>query len=111
MHTTRGLNEDITFWAPSGSSNDFGVRNFVAPVLIKGRWQDKQEMARTPAGEEFVTQAIVFVDRDTPNGSYLAKGDYTNAANPLELVASSEVRALSKISSIRNAGVERKAFL
>jgi hypothetical protein len=53
--------QDITFWK-SGTLNEEGNTSWQSPgKVIKGRWEDKVEMARNADGEEVESKAVVYV--------------------------------------------------
>lgn len=82
-------NQDVTYWAPAGESG-FGTRTFVAPILIKARWEEREVVDVGGATEIQKSGAKVFVDRTVVLGGYLAIGDYAEI-----LVPELDPRALS----------------
>lgn len=108
--THRNLRQDLTYWAPQGSeTNDFGHAIMIAPILIKGRWEDKVQAVRRANGEEFTSRAEVLVDRDLALEGFLIIGDYTAEAKPVE--DASEIQEFAVVPDLRNLGSERRAFL
>lgn len=101
--------QDITYWAPAGE-DQFGAESYDDPIVIKGRWEDRQDQARAATGEEFTTQAIVYVDRDLAIGGRLKEGDVSIISDPI-LGGGQEIRGWATIPDIRNASKERKALL
>lgn len=73
---TLGMNQTATYWAP-GEPDGVGGRSFLAPVTILCRWQDTAKLYRTAQGEERVSEAIVYPDRELVVGGFLALGDFT----------------------------------
>lgn len=109
MHfAQRNLRQDLTYWGP-GALNKYGQQDSIAPVLIKGRWQDKIQQVATMSGEEVTSKAEVFVDRDVAVSGFLALGDHTNSPTPTE--GALEIQNFSLIPDLRNLGSERKAYL
>lgn len=108
--TTRNLFEEITYWAPTSNvaSNAFGHAPTSIGVLIKGRWQDKEQLIRRANGEEIISMAEVFVDRDVMINGFLLRGDYAGQA--LQATAT-EIQDFRKTPDFRNLGHERRAFL
>lgn len=107
MTIARNLKQDVTWWA--ASPDGYGGYTYSSPQTIKGRWQDKQELFRTPAGDEQVSKAIVYLDQDVDVGDYLYEG-LSTAADPTSLEAY-QVRQFGKVPDLRNLQSLRKAIL
>lgn len=106
-----GYPQQVTYWANTGESL-YGAQNaFAAPIVIEGRWEDRQEQAIGMNGEEFVTKAVVYVARAIELGSYLAEGDQTSFNDPTIIPGAHEVKSFSSIPDLRNVVTERKALL
>lgn len=78
---TRNLNQNATYWAPTGPDG-YGGFAFASPVLIACRWQDKLDMVRNADGDEVVSQIIAYVDRQLARKGWLTLGDQTSSASP-----------------------------
>ena len=102
--------QDITIWQP-GVNDGFGGFTFPAPTLIKGRWEQKQELFKDPNGEELMSEAIVYVDTDVAIGQYIAEGDQTAVADPTTLSDAHRIKQYTKIPDLRFNEFERKATL
>lgn len=103
-------NKDVlTYWAPSGQ-NDYGQATFETPVKMLGRWEDKIVLARTPEGDEFKSQAVVYVPEDLVVGGYLARGDHRTVSNPVT-VGALEVKLYQSVPDLRSLERLRKAVL
>lgn len=103
--------ETLTYWAP-GERNDYGVAEFAAPVLIRGRWEDTVEQVRTEAGDEITSRAQVFVDTLVVSDGYLAHGDQTTEADPnSEAAGGEEIRMVGVTRNIRYSDQEIVAYL
>ena len=107
---TRLLREDVTFWANEGS-NGVGGFTFAAPVILKGRWEDKTELIRDATGREVVSASRVFLKDDVEMEDYLARGDLTTTTDPTTLAAAFRVRRFDRITDLRNINTLRRAFL
>lgn len=103
----RNLTHIITRWTAGESLYD-GF-DYGTPELLRGRWEERSVMFRTPDGEEVVSQAIVYLSEDVQIGDFLALGDYSTSAEPP--ASASRVRQFNRISNLRNVTTERKAFL
>lgn len=102
---------DITYWAIA-TQDGYGGYTFPAPVVVKGRWEEKQELFRDAKGDEAMSQAIVYVDTDVVLRGYLAEGDQTATADPTQLPGQAyEIKQYLKIPDLRGNEVERKAIL
>lgn len=104
----RTYNQDITYWAPTGESLYGADSVYAAPVHFKGRWEDRQEVARSLSGEEFVTTAVVFVPQAVEGKGVLALGTFTENA---PVFGSHEIKGLVEVPDLRNVSTERRALL
>src|SRR5690349_5627318 len=105
-----GLFNDLTYWAPTGS-NRFGIQGFDAPILIKGRWEDKNEEFTTIGGETIVSRAIALVDRPLLVDGYLANGDLTAQAEPSAIPVAFEIKGFNETPDLRSVTSVRKAVM
>ena len=115
LHTdTRHLREDVTHWPVTGS-NGFGGFNFGAPVLLKGRWEEKAELFMDPNGEEVASTAIVYLSADTDVGDYICHGDYvtTPVADPTSLTTevTHRIKQGHRTTDLRAVRAIRKVYL
>lgn len=113
MNTERNLRQTATWWATT--PDGFGGDTFAAPIAIKCRWEDRNEvipeLAGLPATKEKISKAIVYVDRDMVIGDYLGLGDLTASANPTLVTGPLKVQAFNKVTDLRNVSVLRRAKL
>ena len=102
------LLQDITYWAPTG----FGAEGvvFAAPAAIKGRWEEIAEAFITPAGEESVSEAIVFCSVQVVVGGYVYLGTSV-ATDPTEVASAYKIRQRISIPDLRNVRSEYRAIL
>lgn len=107
--TQSSRNQDITYWGPV-SENKFNEGVYAAPILIRGRWEERSELVRTPDGQDITSQAVVFVASDVEIDGYLAAGDYTAVNDPL-IAGAIQIRAYVIIPNLRNNANERRAYL
>ncbi len=105
---TPNLIQDITYW--STSPDGFGGYTFSAPQALKGRWEDKNEMFRTPNGLEKVSNAIVYLDTDVEVDGFLLLGT-SSASDPTSVVGAVQIAGFRKIPNLGAVRFERKAFL
>lgn len=110
MGHERNMRQDVTHWPVTGSDG-FGGFLFGNAVLLKGRWEEKQELFLSDAGEEETSKAIVYLNADVTAGDYLALGDETASSNPGTLPTGERIRAYGKVTSLRNVQSLRKVWL
>lgn len=101
--------QTLTWWARSGNSGYGGI-TFAAPVTIYGRWEDKQIMFRDRFGDEILSNAVVYVDRDIEIGDYLIRG-INAGTNPAIIAGAFEVKQFIKVPDLRHLTNERKTIL
>ena len=108
----RGFQHDVTHWPVTGSDG-FGGFLFGPPVLLKGRWEDKQILFIDVNGEEMLSSAIVYLGSDIDTGDYLGLGDYTDpvVVNPTTLTTTFRIRQRDRTTDLRNVRALRKAYL
>lgn len=112
MNVNRKLKHSATWWA--ATPDGYGGNTFVAPVLIKCRWEDNQQLLRdtgTIITKEQSSQAVVFVDRAVSIGDYLCKGDLTASADPTAVQGAYPVQNYGKVTDLRDVDVLHKAVL
>lgn len=106
--TQKNLHQDITYWAPA-ALNEYGHAGSSAPVLIKGRWEHLTQQIRKSSGEEIMSRAEVFVDRDLEISGFLMEGDHTSS--PLPVQGALEIQDFRETPDLRNLDAERRAYL
>lgn len=89
----------------------FGEEGFAAPVLLSGRWENRQDQAITPSGQEFVSKAFVYTDEKLALEGYVALGDFTGQANPHLIDEAEQVKGITEIPSLRTNTLVRTAIL
>lgn len=112
MSLTDGkLNDSITWWSITGPDG-FGGDKFAAPVLISGRWEDRQEKFIGQLDrQEKVSNAVVFMDRDAALGDYLCLGNQTSQSNPTSVVGAYKIEKYNKTPNLRSLDYVRRAVL
>jgi len=104
----RYLTHQITWWKLV-AINAAGEAIFNPPVVIAGRWEDKQELFRNRTGDEAVSNAEVLVDRDLEIGDYILLG--ASAIRDPSLTQAQAIRQFTKTPDLRNLTNTRKAIL
>ena len=105
----RDFPQTITLW--SALPDGYGGNTFAAPVLIKGRWEEKQVMYYNAQGDEVQSKAVVYLDTDAAIGDYIAQGDHTGTAVATNFAGSFPVMQFRKSPDLRQHEYERKAIL
>jgi len=105
------LRQDVTIWTVT--PNGYGGWTFDVPVLVKGRWEDRNDvfMGRV-SGKEEVSRAAIFLDQDVDVDDWLALGDYTATCDPTTLQqVAYPVRQFINVPDLRNLVRVRKALI
>lgn len=113
MTFERNLRQDVTHWPVTGSDG-FGGFTFGSPVLLRGRWEDTNEIFTDGVSmEQAVSRSIVYLGADIDEGDYLALGDFvtgTPVTDPTT-VTSHRIRTRDKSTDLRGLRTLRKAYL
>ena len=105
------LPHTLTWWRVNGNDG-YGGDSIATPVVIKGRWEDRQETYYgTLDRRELISKAVVHVDRDISVGDYLYQGDQSATANPSAVVGALKVQRFDKIPDLRSLDAVRRAVL
>lgn len=82
---TRMLREKAVYWAPGqGDFDNFGKPITEEPVLISCRWEEIAEMFLDEEGNEVLSNARVYVDRDVESRGYLKRLGQTGLLSNLD---------------------------
>ncbi len=106
----RHLRQDVTHWPVTGSDG-YGGFAYGAPVLLKGRWEDKAVLFRTIENEEVVSNALVYLSVDIAVGDYFGEGDFTATADPTTISGTFRSKQYHKSTDLRALQALRKVFL
>ena len=99
-----------TYWGAPVQSN-FGGVSFAVPILVKCRWEDRNELFIDNAGNEARSNAIVWTFNRLEVGGYLFKGDSSAVSDPTTLDAALEIRRSDEIPDLRGLNMERRSYL
>lgn len=106
----RDFPQKVTYWATT--QNGYGDFQCAAPILINGRWEEKNALFVNKAGEEVVSKAIVYLDTDVDTEGYLAPGDRTSFSSPLGAgVGGIQIQGYEKTPDLRATEFLRKVYL
>jgi hypothetical protein len=91
---------DITYWAP-GTTNKFGGLSYGAPVVIKGRWENKVENIIDHNGQDAVSRAQILTESDVLPTGYLLLG-ISVETEPTEIMGAQEIRIIGTSPNLSN---------
>ncbi len=100
----------LTWW-PRTSQDGYGGYIFGTPVVVPCRWEDKQMLFRNRSGEEEMSQAVAYVDRELEIGDYIMNGDNRHISNPTLLDDAFEIKQFSAKPDLRYTRTEYKAIV
>jgi hypothetical protein len=109
MNTRRRYTQTITYWPPT-SENDWGEEGFEAPQTIDGRWENRQERAVTPSGEEIISKAFVYSEATLAIGGYVVLGSSV-ATNPIGVEGAEQIKGNTWVPSLRTNTEVKAAIL
>ena len=104
MSIIKRMRKQTAVYWPFSSVDNFGQKVVGSPVLIGCRWEDKSIEFLDSDGETQMSNAIVYVDRDTPIGGILMLGvlaDITDPVNIKENEGAWEIRRYDNLPNLR----------
>lgn len=104
---TLAFKQTITYWAPSGI-DVAGDLSFATPVTLTGRWEEKAKLLIGADGEEFTSNAIIYLPSDVVVEGYLFLGTSV-ASDPRDVTDAFKIKSFRKIPDITATNFERKA--
>ena len=112
---SRMRRQTAVWWARTGVDS-YGAPEWAEPVEIACRWEEKAELIRTAAGDEVVSRAVVYVDRDMNEGDMLAVGtllalDSGQVSDPREVDGVGEVKSFGAVPNLRATEELKTAWL
>jgi hypothetical protein len=111
---TKHLNQTLVYWA-NPLDDGRGWYTFDDPVEISGRCEYKVELVKTGMGEEKVSRAQVWLDREVQEKEFLCLitlDDIDSNPDPRDVDGSMEVLAFSKIPRLGSSTeFEYKAYM
>jgi hypothetical protein len=94
--------------------DEYGVPQYSTPVQIRCRWVDTSEVFLNAMGEQQVSHAKVYVDRDVVVRGVLMLGtlaDVTDVDDPKSNDNAWEIQRFEKLPNLRNTENLRTVFL
>jgi len=104
------LLHNCTYWEKE-SLDGYGNIVYRSPRVINVRWEDKQLLFINKAGNQLLSQAIVYSNINIVDESYLYLGTTRSVINPLTLKYAFKVKAVSKITNLNNTNMVVKVWL
>lgn len=100
VQLARGLNQDITYWAPVTHSG-YGDTQFAQPVAMKARWQETSEEIQDKRGQSFVSRTKVMTYDFLEIDGYIMLGESADP-DPTKLQGAREIRMSVSVPDLRN---------
>jgi hypothetical protein len=119
---TKMRKQICVYWGNPVPTGD-GLYSYDPPVEIPCRWDGTNQLFTNSQGEELVSKAVVFVDRDMPEGGFLYLGtlasleDYLDSnessqdLDPRLVSGAGKIRSFSKTPNLKATEFVRKAIL
>jgi hypothetical protein len=101
------MEQTATYWAAE-DNDGFGGKTYSAPVVILCRWQNVSQLFRSVEGQEVVSEAVVYPDRELSISGKLVLGEDLSAIPPNE---AKEIRQVSSSPDLSETEVLHKVFL
>lgn len=108
-------NQTCVYWAPNGF-NTFGEQQFVDPVEVNCRWEDKAQQFVDKEGKESVSSSIIYPAQALLLGGYvclttLAALSSEEEGDPKTVSGAKEIRNVSASTNIKATEWFYKAWL
>lgn len=102
------MNHTATYWPRTGGNGYPGGNQYGTAVVIKCRWQDTQELFRDTSGEQVMSSAVIYSDRELARGGKLALDDFTGQS-PVE--DAREIRQVQSSPALKRDVALNKVWL
>jgi len=91
------------YWSPTGRRDRNGNVICDSPVELDCRWEDVSELFMDENGNQQVSNAVIFVDRDVQVRGYLKLGELDSyiSDDPLDNVGVFVIRKFENIPNLR----------
>lgn len=109
---TKMCKQKAVYWG-SPTPDGYGGKTFASPVELSVRWQDVNNVAVTPEGEQFISRATVFVLQDVDLGGFLRLGemDSDEPSSPIGVSGAYPIRAFNKTPTLKATQFVRTALI
>lgn len=107
--STEYMTQDATYWSP-GVNDGYAGLTFGAPTAITCRWQVENKKFVTVTGNEHVSIAAVYPDRELEPGGWLYLGTSV-ATDPRTVTGAHEIMSFRAMPDLSGTLVEYKAVL
>ncbi len=114
---TKRMRKQLAVYWSSPVKDGFGGASFDAPVEIKVRWEQKQELFIDDSGNEVRSQAVIYPGQDLGIGGYLYLGEVNDldstVMEPEDVTTGNvyEIRASSISPNRKGTSYVRKVWL
>jgi hypothetical protein len=100
------------YWAPVRVGPN-GETVFDSPVELRVRWEDSHVLVKDPTGEEFTSDAVVYVGEDVKPKGMLWLGELTSGTpeDPNEQEDAVTIRQFEKLPDIKCKKFLRTAYI
>lgn len=98
MDITGKINQQCTYWAPSGVDLA-GNQGFAAPVSLKCRHEAKTEKFLADSGDEQISNSIFYLNTAVVTDGFIMEGNST-AASPVLVGGANEIRKVFSVPSV-----------
>lgn len=88
------MNQAAMYWAP-GTNDGAGGVSYAAPVQIRCRWQNKNDLFRSVDGQERVSSAVVYPDRALKVQGFLLLGTSVTDSDPRRIADAFEIKQVA----------------
>lgn len=86
------LQTTLTYWAPS-TADGFGGLAYSSPITLLGRYEDHNDNYIDSAGEEFISNAIVYTKQLLTHNGWVYKG-VSVESNPQNVEGAQRIRVI-----------------
>ncbi len=104
------MHQVVTYWAPTGDTDLFGKQTFEAPVSLKCRWEDKNELYYDKGGKEVVSRSKIYFAQDLDINGYLVLG-LNFDVDPRLVEGAREIQMIGRTPDLRNLSTLYVAWL
>ena len=109
---TKNHNQLITYWAKTSTKDKFGNPTWNSPVILRGRWEDINELFVDIDGNEVVANAKIFLGVDVVVGDYLMNRVFESGeTDPTVTGGAFRIRKFQKTPDLKGRQFERVAFV
>ena len=103
--------QTAVYWAFK-KFDETGNPEVFPPVEISCRWEDVQTAYTTSAGENAVSKATIYVDRDVTIDGFLWEGVKADAPfHPKDVAGAVQIKHFERLPNFRNTEILRTVYI